>query len=259
MADDSVRSCNVWSLIRRLKFPELESDDPAIKPWVILPRTFIWNEEQIAKLFDSIMRGFPIGTFLIWRTDAAVVYQNLVAQWSDSTTVSGEGLLQHNGAKDIILDGQQRLQSLIIGLAGSYNGREMYFDVTSGDAISPDDIRYCFGFKDAQAGWPWVRFKDVLGELSSDRSTPALGQIGLSAAMSGAGSVVERKKIAGNLMLALVRFQKHVNINYQLVFRNNYERFRGASSMYAMEEAAEIFKRANACGTAPDRFVVSLA
>jgi len=29
-----------------------------------IQRKFVWNEEQITKLFDSLMRGYPIGTFL---------------------------------------------------------------------------------------------------------------------------------------------------------------------------------------------------
>ena len=37
---------------------------------LILPdiqREFIWNEDRICKLFDSILRGYPIGNFLVWR------------------------------------------------------------------------------------------------------------------------------------------------------------------------------------------------
>jgi uncharacterized protein with ParB-like and HNH nuclease domain len=31
-----------------------------------IQRKFVWGYEKITKLFDSIMRGFPIGTFLFW-------------------------------------------------------------------------------------------------------------------------------------------------------------------------------------------------
>jgi hypothetical protein len=47
-----------------------------------------------------------------------------------------------------VLDGQQRLQSLYIGLKGSYEGRELYFNMLSGDVAAPDDIRYKFEFRD---------------------------------------------------------------------------------------------------------------
>ena len=34
-----------------------------------IQRKFVWSEEQITKLFDSLMRGYPIGTFLFWQID----------------------------------------------------------------------------------------------------------------------------------------------------------------------------------------------
>ena len=36
---------------------------------ILLPsmqRKFVWEEKQIIKLFDSIMRGFPFGDFIFW-------------------------------------------------------------------------------------------------------------------------------------------------------------------------------------------------
>ena len=31
-----------------------------------IQREFVWTQEQIGKLFDSIMKGYPIGSFLFW-------------------------------------------------------------------------------------------------------------------------------------------------------------------------------------------------
>lgn len=31
-------------------------------------REFVWDKEQSAKLIDSILKGYPIGTFIFWRT-----------------------------------------------------------------------------------------------------------------------------------------------------------------------------------------------
>ena len=33
-----------------------------------IQRPFVWKKEQIESLFDSIMREYPIGTLLIWKT-----------------------------------------------------------------------------------------------------------------------------------------------------------------------------------------------
>lgn len=32
-----------------------------------IQRKFVWDKEQITDLFDSIMKGYPIGTFLFWK------------------------------------------------------------------------------------------------------------------------------------------------------------------------------------------------
>lgn len=45
---------------------------------LILPaiqREYVWRPKQIIALFDSIMRGYPIGGFLSWRVEPATVDQ----------------------------------------------------------------------------------------------------------------------------------------------------------------------------------------
>ena len=32
-----------------------------------IQRKFVWSSEQIEVLFDSIMRGYPINTFMLWK------------------------------------------------------------------------------------------------------------------------------------------------------------------------------------------------
>jgi uncharacterized protein with ParB-like and HNH nuclease domain len=34
-----------------------------------IQREFVWQPEQIARLFDSLMQGYPFGTFLFWKVD----------------------------------------------------------------------------------------------------------------------------------------------------------------------------------------------
>jgi uncharacterized protein with ParB-like and HNH nuclease domain len=31
-----------------------------------IQREFVWHPDQIVELFDSVMRGYPIGSFLFW-------------------------------------------------------------------------------------------------------------------------------------------------------------------------------------------------
>ncbi len=31
-------------------------------------RDFVWTKEKSARLLDSILKGYPIGTFILWKT-----------------------------------------------------------------------------------------------------------------------------------------------------------------------------------------------
>lgn len=34
-----------------------------------IQREFVWRPAQICRLFDSLMRGYPIGSFLFWKVE----------------------------------------------------------------------------------------------------------------------------------------------------------------------------------------------
>lgn len=43
-----------------------------------IQRPFVWNEDQIARLFDSIMREYPISTLLVWKTKEEVKHRKFI-------------------------------------------------------------------------------------------------------------------------------------------------------------------------------------
>lgn len=69
-----------------------------------IQRGYVWKRSQIAKLLDSIYRGFPTGSILLWDTLETVVFK-------DMKTELGKGV-RPDFAPKIVLDGQQRLTSL---------------------------------------------------------------------------------------------------------------------------------------------------
>lgn len=69
-----------------------------------IQRGYVWKRSQIAKLLDSIYRGFPTGSILLWDTIETVTFKEL-------KTDLGKGV-QPDFAPKIVLDGQQRLTSL---------------------------------------------------------------------------------------------------------------------------------------------------
>ncbi|MEC4114767.1 DUF262 domain-containing protein [Myroides pelagicus] len=94
----------------------------------ILPaiqREFVWNTYQIELLFDSILRDYPISTFLFWKVKGENVdkfkFYRFLPFYHERDKRHNE-LAELDGDKDryAILDGQQRLTSLYLGLKGSY-------------------------------------------------------------------------------------------------------------------------------------------
>lgn len=90
-----------------------------------IQREFVWSAEQIEKLFDSLMRGYPIGSFLFWKVQPKKMGEFQFYRFMDHYH---ERDYRHNeplkppGNREItaVLDGQQRLTALYIGLMGWY-------------------------------------------------------------------------------------------------------------------------------------------
>ena len=95
---------------------------------LILPaiqREYVWKPSQVIKVFDSIMRGYPVGSFLSWRVLPETVSKFKFYGFMRDYSAFDK---RHNPVVDIpadrevtaVLDGQQRLTSLNIGLRGTY-------------------------------------------------------------------------------------------------------------------------------------------
>ncbi|MBU6374028.1 MAG: DUF262 domain-containing protein, partial [Alphaproteobacteria bacterium] len=114
-----------------------------------IQRPFVWSEDQTCRLFDSIMREYPISTLLVWKTRAAIKCRKFIDNYRaiHSARLSSLFVPPNSSKKGLVLDGQQRLQSLFIGLSGSYEGRELYLNMLSGEAASPEDTKFQFAFR----------------------------------------------------------------------------------------------------------------
>lgn len=119
------------------------ADDDYVLP--AIQREFVWDPEQIETLFDSIMRDYPISTFLFWKVKADNVskfkfYRFLKNYHERDERHNPEASL--SGERDVIaiLDGQQRLTSIYVGLRGSYACRLRYHRVASNHAYPPKQL-----------------------------------------------------------------------------------------------------------------------
>lgn len=76
-------------------------------------RAFVWEAKQVAKLIDSLIKGYPIGSFILWKTKERL----------NSYKQFGNSFLQEPKVNDYvyyILDGQQRITSLFLTYRGEH-------------------------------------------------------------------------------------------------------------------------------------------
>ena len=89
-----------------------------------IQREFVWWPHQIERLFDSLMRGYPIGSFLFWRVKPETAKNYRFYQFITNYDQRKPHNTAHEAPSTVpglkaVLDGQQRLTALNVGLYGS--------------------------------------------------------------------------------------------------------------------------------------------
>ena len=205
-----------------------------------IQRPFVWSEEQIYRLFDSIMREYPISTLLVWKTTSGIRRRKFIDNWKDSLRLSDFYVPEDSKKKCLVLDGQQRLQSLFIGLCGSFEGKELYFDVLSGEVAAPDDVKYRFKFVDpATASFPLVKFKDLVFTTKKKREVID----DLEAKAGRTLTQPELDKLNDHLDLVDRTLKMDEAVTYQELDSIDNP------TLYTEDDVVEVFIRANSGGT----------
>ena len=104
-----------------------------------IQREFVWGTDRICKLFDSLMRGYPFGSFLFWQVSAESVrsftFYDFVRSYHARDAPHCPTLeVQQGAAVTAVLDGQQRLTALNIGLRGSHAEKLPYKRISNAAA-----------------------------------------------------------------------------------------------------------------------------
>lgn len=161
-----------------------------------IQREFVWNTYQIERLFDSIMRNYPISSFLFWQVDKENVND---FEFYEFLREFHERDRRHNSKADVngeegitaILDGQQRLTSIYIGLKGNfaeklprkrwdndlaYPKKKLYLNLVNKSEDNELEFDFCFlteddATKNGENNY-WFRVGDILnlkepGEVNS--------------------------------------------------------------------------------------------
>ena len=207
-----------------------------------IQRPFVWTEEQICRLFDSILREYPISTLLIWKTKSVIRRRSFIANWKESIRqhLSDYYRPENDEKKCLVLDGQQRLQALYIGLKGSYEGKELCINILSGEISEPDDVKYTFSFLDSKnIKFPWCKFKAIV--FSEKRPREIRSDIEESAGRELTETEID--KITDHVELIAKTFTSDETITYQeLDSIDNHK-------LYSDDDVVEVFIRANSGGT----------
>ena len=103
-----------------------------------IQRKFVWREEKICKLFNSIMQDYPIGTFLFWDLPSEkandYTYYEFLKNYHERD--SRNQLVRYDFSSDVrgVLDGQQRISSMYIALQGIYCSRKKHAKISNDNA-----------------------------------------------------------------------------------------------------------------------------
>ncbi len=209
-----------------------------------IQRKFVWKESQIESLFDSIMRKYPIPSMLVWKTkDKTVKNRNFILNNNDKIVLSTLYNPPTDTTKRLVLDGQQRLQSLYIALKGSNDNKILHFDLLSGlnpnKEESTDEIRYRFEFrKSNDAKFPWFPFNTI---VYKDRAT--IKRMINEFTQDKNLSKDESDLIDENVDIARDEFSKDSNIIYSEIDCTEDD------NTISYDDVVEIFIRANNGGT----------
>ncbi len=93
-----------------------------------IQRSFVWDRDRIVNLFDSLYRDYPVGNCIFWnlkpKTSQNYPLYMFIREFSENKKrkIPNEHAPNNLLEKDVfaVVDGQQRLSSLFIGLAGTY-------------------------------------------------------------------------------------------------------------------------------------------
>lgn len=168
-----------------------------------IQREFVWDTHRIERLFDSMMSDFPIGSFLFWRLEQKNKNEWPVYQFVRDFDVTHP----HNPVADmaqinkdivLVLDGQQRMTSLCIGLKGSYRVFDfrwrtyrLYLNLLKPPVANdndPEELTYEFAFREDDTPSPhehtpqlWYLVADILefadAEDAKGQMRPKLAQL----------------------------------------------------------------------------------
>ncbi len=110
-----------------------------------LQRPFIWKDSKVRDLFDSMMRGYPIGYLMLWECP----------ELEKKKSIGTEGH-SYDSPKEVIIDGQQRLTSLYAVMKGKKVINSSYAEKSIIISYSPVKNKFEVGYQATKKDPEWI-------------------------------------------------------------------------------------------------------
>ncbi len=116
-----------------------------------IQRPFVWSSHQVVTLFDSLMKGYPISSFMFWQVDQDTKREVRIYRFLEDYRPGQQNRAASPDGRNVVLvlDGQQRLTSLMIGLRGTFAEKTKHARVANPDAWTEKTL-YIDLFKDSE-------------------------------------------------------------------------------------------------------------
>lgn len=111
-----------------------------------LQRPFIWSDSKVRDLFDSMMRGYPIGYLMIWECHSSQEKKKTIGKEDHS----------FDTPKEVIIDGQQRLTSLYAVIKGKTIVNSKYREKNIIISYSPIHNKFEVGNQSTKKDPEWI-------------------------------------------------------------------------------------------------------
>ncbi|MFZ2164719.1 MAG: DUF262 domain-containing protein [Propionibacteriaceae bacterium] len=170
-----------------------------------IQREFVWGADKITKLVDSLMRGYPVGSFLLWdvkpeTAQSYTFYEFLTHYHERDKPYADKATVQAGSGTTAVLDGQQRLTSLNIALYGSFAEKKKYAWWNSADAFPVKRLYLNLAdpADDEELGLKYDTDQEATAEEGGEEKWFRVGAVlGLADAAPAIMTELARRKISG--------------------------------------------------------------
>lgn len=191
-----------------------------------LQRPFIWKDAKVRDLFDSMMRGYPIGYLMLWECPTLEKKKTI-------------GVDQHSysAPKEVIIDGQQRLTSLYAVMKGKKVVNSNYAERSIVISFNPLESKFEVGYQATKKDPEWIyNISEVFTTSSFKFINSFIKKLKEYREAKGSALTEEEQDIISENINAVVNLKEHTLPVFDI--KSNAEE----------EDVSEIFVRVNSGG-----------